>query len=164
MGWEIRQGKRYYYRKRRVNGRIRSIYCGSGEKGEAAEREDLARRSTSEVPDFRDIKKEPVPAIHFHAEQDSAIALLVKTVRDFRQMGSPGAQNILDVWSARDKLKALEYSEEGKPFYPSPEIRERVQQFVADYQTATPSGKQYVLKQLIRLGYWTDGTPLAKTL
>jgi hypothetical protein len=45
MGWEQRNGRRCYYRKRRVGGRVRSIYCGSGERGEAAEREDVERRA-----------------------------------------------------------------------------------------------------------------------
>jgi hypothetical protein len=31
MGWELRKGKPYYYRKERRNGRVISVYCGSGE-------------------------------------------------------------------------------------------------------------------------------------
>ncbi|HEX3560334.1 MAG TPA: hypothetical protein VHU19_14095 [Pyrinomonadaceae bacterium] len=46
MGWEIRRGRRYYYRKvRGASGRWRSLYCGGGERGLAAEREDLERRT-----------------------------------------------------------------------------------------------------------------------
>lgn len=33
MGWEMRRGKRCYYHKVRVDGRARSVYCGSGERG-----------------------------------------------------------------------------------------------------------------------------------
>lgn len=49
MGWETRGGKRVYYRKQRYRdeqGRscVRSIYCGSGERGEEAAREDEERR------------------------------------------------------------------------------------------------------------------------
>ena len=47
MGWEMRRGKRVYYRKEwvpdpkaRGGGRVRSVYCGSGERGELAARED----------------------------------------------------------------------------------------------------------------------------
>lgn len=60
MGWEIRRGKRYYYRKeRRPDGRVRSIYCGTGERGEAAAAEDEARRIAQQnVTEIRDIKKE----------------------------------------------------------------------------------------------------------
>jgi hypothetical protein len=36
MGWETRKGKRVYYRKVREGGRVRSVYCGSGERGEQA--------------------------------------------------------------------------------------------------------------------------------
>src|SRR5947209_8745758 len=47
MGWETRNGKKVYYRKLRgASGRVRSIYCGSGERGELAAREDAERRST----------------------------------------------------------------------------------------------------------------------
>ncbi len=52
MGWEVRAGSRYYYRKERdpQTGRVRSVYCGGGEKGEAAEREDERRRcATTQV-------------------------------------------------------------------------------------------------------------------
>lgn len=50
MGWEKRGegGKRLvYYRKKRIDGRVVSIYCGSGERGRAAEREDLERREVA---------------------------------------------------------------------------------------------------------------------
>jgi hypothetical protein len=49
MGWELRSGRRVYYRKERYTdeeGRshVRSIYCGSGERGEVAARQDEERR------------------------------------------------------------------------------------------------------------------------
>ncbi len=44
MGWEVRRGKRYYYRKKRVNGRVRSIYCGSGIRAVIAAHEDAEKR------------------------------------------------------------------------------------------------------------------------
>jgi hypothetical protein len=45
MGWEKRGGKLVYYRKERgSDGRVRSVYCGSGERGEQAAREDEQRR------------------------------------------------------------------------------------------------------------------------
>lgn len=53
MGWATRKGKRYYYRKERdADGRVRSIFCGGGERGEAAARADEARRlgcATTEI-------------------------------------------------------------------------------------------------------------------
>lgn len=44
MGREMRRGRRCYYRKVREGGKVRSVYCGSGERGEAAAREDAARK------------------------------------------------------------------------------------------------------------------------
>ena len=52
MGWETRRGKRVYIRKQRYRdeqgrSRVRSIYVGPGERGEAAAREDEERRRAS---------------------------------------------------------------------------------------------------------------------
>lgn len=33
MAWQTRNGRKYYYRSQRVDGRVRSIYVGSGAKG-----------------------------------------------------------------------------------------------------------------------------------
>jgi hypothetical protein len=55
MGWEKRGKDRkrlVYYRKRRVNGRVVSIYCGPGDRGRAAEREDQKRREGAKHPDL----------------------------------------------------------------------------------------------------------------
>ncbi len=44
MGWEKRGGKVYYYRKRRVGGRVISDYIGAGPHAELiADLDDLAR-------------------------------------------------------------------------------------------------------------------------
>ena len=45
MGWETRRGKRVYYRKVREGASVRSVYCGSGERGELAAREDAEKRA-----------------------------------------------------------------------------------------------------------------------
>ncbi len=45
MGWETRNGKQYYYRKVRVGGRVRSVYCGTGERARLAAMEDERRRA-----------------------------------------------------------------------------------------------------------------------
>lgn len=61
MGWEVRKGRRYYYRKvRGEDGRVRLIYCGTGERGEAAAREDAKRRAVSST---RQEILTPVPII-----------------------------------------------------------------------------------------------------
>lgn len=61
MGWEVRKGKRYYYRKeRRADGRVVSVYCGGGEREEAAEREDRARsepEASSTTADFDELRR-----------------------------------------------------------------------------------------------------------
>lgn len=63
MGWEMRHGKLFYYRKERFRdeqgrSRVRSVYCGSGERGEAAACEDEERRvAHSGVTDIRTLKK-----------------------------------------------------------------------------------------------------------
>jgi hypothetical protein len=46
MGWESRKGSKrlFYVRKVREGGRVRSVYCGAGEAGESAAREDAERR------------------------------------------------------------------------------------------------------------------------
>jgi hypothetical protein len=45
MGWELRREKLVYYRKVREGRRVRSIYFGSGERGERAAQEDVERRA-----------------------------------------------------------------------------------------------------------------------
>jgi hypothetical protein len=45
MGWETRRGKRYYYRKVRVNGPVRSIYFGSGVTAWLAAQEDAQKQA-----------------------------------------------------------------------------------------------------------------------
>lgn len=62
MGWETRRGRRYYYRKIWDDGKVKSVYCGSGERGELAAREDEERRAARATPplaDVGDLKKEP---------------------------------------------------------------------------------------------------------
>ena len=45
MGWEERNGKRYYYRKRRIGNRVVSEYVGGGEIGDlVAELDAIERR------------------------------------------------------------------------------------------------------------------------
>jgi len=48
MGWEVRRSKRYYYRKVRINGRVRSVYCGSGIRGEIAAQQDARKQAERE--------------------------------------------------------------------------------------------------------------------
>ena len=76
MGWETRRGKRYYYRKIWVgDGKVKSVYCGSGERGEAAAREDEERRAacaTPTVANIGDVKKSlPSPLLQAKYTHDT---------------------------------------------------------------------------------------------
>ncbi len=58
MGWETRDGRDYYYRKRRVGGQVESVYVGGGLAGTLAAREDaqaarqrLTERAARASPD-----------------------------------------------------------------------------------------------------------------
>ncbi len=48
MAWEDRNGRRYYYRKRRVGGKVRSEYIGSGPLAEAIAAMDEQERRERE--------------------------------------------------------------------------------------------------------------------
>jgi hypothetical protein len=66
MGWERRGkgGKRLVYiRKKRFGGRVTSIYCGSGERGRAAEREDLERREAAKASEVLQEGATPQPDV-----------------------------------------------------------------------------------------------------
>jgi hypothetical protein len=71
MGWERRgkDGQRLvYYRKKRVGKRVFSVYIGSGEVGELAEREDRERREAVR-------KVVPMPSEASEVLQDAARVL-----------------------------------------------------------------------------------------
>jgi len=53
MGWEDRRGKKYYYRKRRIGGRVVSQYLGAGPAAEAASAlDELTRQAQEEKRDL----------------------------------------------------------------------------------------------------------------
>ena len=49
MGWEIRNGSRYYYRKQRFAGRVHSIYVGRGELAVMTATLDAMQREQNEA-------------------------------------------------------------------------------------------------------------------
>ena len=59
MGWEVRRGKRFYYRKVRLpDGRVRSIYFGNGHAAMVACQQDEQRRAeTARKKSLRDFMK-----------------------------------------------------------------------------------------------------------
>jgi len=53
MAWEKRRGKEYYYRKRRIGGRVMSKYVGTGPDAEAASAlDELTRQAQEEKRDL----------------------------------------------------------------------------------------------------------------
>ena len=57
MAWEDRNGRRYYYRKRREGGSVVSEYVGTGLAGEIAEIFDVEDRREAEYKQ-REIRKQ----------------------------------------------------------------------------------------------------------
>lgn len=49
MGWESRGSGRYFYRKRRMGGRVVSQYCGAGAIGQMAEETAILARKATEL-------------------------------------------------------------------------------------------------------------------
>ena len=45
MAWESRNGRRYYYRTKRVDGRVIKVYLGSGKAAQQAAAEDTAAKA-----------------------------------------------------------------------------------------------------------------------
>jgi len=76
MGWETRNGNRYYYRKRRQGGRVVSEYVGSGDlAGLASELDDIERQQREAE---RDEWRRQVQA---DRELDQEIAALAEQVK-----------------------------------------------------------------------------------
>jgi hypothetical protein len=65
MAWETRQGRRYYTRSKRVNGRIRREYVGGGAAGERAAAEDALRRAE---------RKQAAEALKFESARHAWVA------------------------------------------------------------------------------------------
>lgn len=63
MGWETRKGKRYYYRSKRVNGRVVKEYCGTGPAAEEAARLDAEAAAKRRESDERFRKSMEVDAL-----------------------------------------------------------------------------------------------------
>jgi hypothetical protein len=49
VAWEKRKGCRYYYKGKRVGGRVRKVYLGAGEMARALARADAAIYCTKEL-------------------------------------------------------------------------------------------------------------------
>ena len=111
MGWETRRGKRVYYRKVREGGRVRSIYCGSGARGEQAARADAERRAcatsapVAPPPKLQQLKKEPAgwpSVLDIIRVRPNYATLLARYPAEHL----PGPRESLDDW-ARRRQRAL---------------------------------------------------------
>lgn len=92
MGWETRKGKSYYYRKQRTpEGRVRSIYCGGGERGLRAEDEDeRARREATQLntgapTEAPSLKNEPAQKLATTQKTFSPLAAYRKRLEAHRE-------------------------------------------------------------------------------
>jgi hypothetical protein len=85
-----------YYRKVREGRRVRSIYCGSGERGEAAAREDAERRSAGVCP-------APPPAAPTQITRAEIIRRAVKAGRDYER---PWRRKYADEYLTRSALSS----------------------------------------------------------
>jgi hypothetical protein len=113
MGWEIRRGKRYYYRTERVNGRVVKTYVGTGPAAEEAARAD------AEEPTLRAEKRlarliaanELGRECAYFAALDEFGAFLCDLMA--AEMYGPGYHKVRGVWRKKYKKRAKTRPENG---------------------------------------------------
>ena len=81
MGWEKRGSGQYYYRKKRVNGRVVSEYVGSGIFAEATQMLDQIEKEKTDLEKIeQQIEKEKVIAMDQAIDQNlESIGELIKS-------------------------------------------------------------------------------------
>lgn len=85
MGWEKRKGGLYYYRSRRVGGRVRKEYCGPGIFGQLAAEDDQAERAQREAE--RKAKREEITELVADPLTDYFAAVEHQVVRELVAAG-----------------------------------------------------------------------------
>ena len=82
MGWESRQGHKFYYRKKRIDGRVVSQYVGTGRLAEiCAEGDELLRGIEKEKRNAERSTREAEAEIDRQLDAvESALAALVSAV------------------------------------------------------------------------------------
>ncbi len=82
MGWEMRRGELYYYRKIREGERVRSVYFGRGERALAAALEDGCPHP--DVLNIQSVKKEvELPVVAAAVEAVTVTATAPSAVETF---------------------------------------------------------------------------------
>ncbi len=78
MAWEHRNGKRVYYRARRVNGKVVKQYFGSGLEAELAAQADRTAREIRDRDrnELRRIKEDMEEGIRLMKKLDEAVRVL----------------------------------------------------------------------------------------
>jgi hypothetical protein len=100
MGWETRRGRRYYYRSRRVNGRVVKEYVGAGEEAELAARvdADIAEERARNRAAFYELLLREAAYAAILAPLDAACDLVVAAA-----MTAAGYHKYRGVWRKKRK-------------------------------------------------------------
>ena len=80
MAWESRGGKRYYYRGRRINGRVTKIYLGSGAIAQQAAEKDAAEKTkrAKEAAELSALQASLIEPDQITTESKAGIKLLLE--------------------------------------------------------------------------------------
>lgn len=104
MSWELRGGKRCYYRAKRVNGRVVKEYCGTGPEAEAAARADAEAARAKFAARYkaaRELFEFRKDVAEFYAFDDLMAAEIA------RHMVALGFHKYRGVWRKKRKPKEL---------------------------------------------------------
>ena len=100
MGWEERPGGLYYYRKERVDGKVRSVYVGTGPLAEAVAQLDISHALNREA-DRLELQADRLRC----KELDEPIAAFAEAVRTLTAatLLAAGFHRSKRKWSHREK-------------------------------------------------------------
>lgn len=80
MGWELRRGRLYYYRKEREGARVRSVYVGSGETAALISQLEGMRRDEDETE--HENQRRELAKLERQDEAIDATCRLIETVTE----------------------------------------------------------------------------------
>lgn len=145
MGWEERNGKLYYFRKKRIGGRVVSEYIGGGEAGRLAESEDRrAREEEREAKERRRAERDQLKEI------DSAIGEFSGEVKQFvsQVLEMSGYHRHKGQWRKSRMSTAIEpraNHEFVKPVFQQATMARMIKAVVREEDEETP---KYIKKQI----------------